>query len=63
MSIYTARKIIETGSQASEYHKKLGWIPARPINYRADSIRERIRYAWGVLVGKYDALNWEDQDL
>lgn len=36
------------------------WIPCRPINFTLDSISDRITHAWGVLVGKYDALDWQD---
>lgn len=36
------------------------WIPARPENYKFDSISSRIKQAWGVLTGKYDALDWEN---
>ena len=35
-----------------------GWRPARPINYQVDRWRDRIRWAWGVLRGRYDALDW-----
>lgn len=34
------------------------WIPARP--YSIDTLFGRIKQAWGVLLGKYDALDWED---
>jgi len=34
---------------------------ARPINYRVDTILERICHAYGVLTGKYDALDWQDK--
>lgn len=37
------------------------WVCSRPINYRVDTITQRIAYAWGVLTGKYDALEWEGQ--
>ena len=32
------------------------WIKARPIGY--SPISTRIRLAWGVFTGKYDALKW-----
>lgn len=34
------------------------WVPARP--YSDDTLLDRIKQAYGVLTGKYDALNWED---
>lgn len=36
------------------------WIPARP-SYQIDRWRDRIRWGWGVFIGKYDALDWEEQ--
>jgi len=35
---------------------------ARPVNYRADTISDRISHAFGVLIGKYDALDWQDRE-
>lgn len=34
---------------------------ARPINYRVDTYLQRLRFAWGVLIGKYDAVRWYKQ--
>lgn len=36
------------------------WVPARSENYRADSLWTRLRLAWGVLIGRYDALDWDE---
>jgi hypothetical protein len=38
------------------------WKPARALNYTCDSMIDRIKWAFGVLTGKYDALDWEDGD-
>ncbi len=32
------------------------WVPARPLGFF--SIRGRIKLAWGVFVGRYDAVKW-----
>ena len=32
------------------------WVPARPLGL--DCIRYRLRLAWGVFTGKYDAVKW-----
>lgn len=38
------------------------WVPARGENHRFESIRSRLSQAWNVFTGKYDALDWrEDQ--
>ena len=34
------------------------WLPARHEGY--PSLRNRIRLAWGVLTGRYDALDWRE---
>lgn len=33
-----------------------GWVPARPRGYF--SLRRRLRLAWGVFTGQYDAVVW-----
>jgi hypothetical protein len=37
------------------------WVVARPLNYKHQSLKERIQEAWGVLIGKYDTLEWYKQ--
>jgi len=34
------------------------WLPARPLRFWE---LRRIKAAWRVLIGRYDALDWEDQ--
>lgn len=34
------------------------WLPARP-HYPFLALGRRIRLAWGVFTGRYDALDWE----
>mgnify|MGYP005993533111 CR=1 FL=1 len=36
------------------------WLPARPLDHSLFP-RLRIVEAWRVLIGRYDALDWEDQ--
>lgn len=36
------------------------WVPARPINYQARSLKERIKDAWSVFKGKADAFYWPE---
>lgn len=54
--IYTAQSI-----QQHETHRGPDWKPARPVNHTCDTWAERLRHAWGVLTGTYDALDWEDR--
>lgn len=54
---YTAREIAAWSAQ----HERGGrWLPARPVNRLLESWRDRLPHAWGVLAGRYDALDWED---
>lgn len=34
------------------------WVPFRPLNFEYDSWKQRLKWAWGVLTGKYDVLDW-----
>lgn len=34
------------------------WVPARPVTIY--SLRERIKLAYLVFIGEYDALDWEE---
>lgn len=46
--------------ELAEYRKGQ-WTPARPLSYGGIGLFKRIRLAWGVFTGRYDALDWEDQ--
>jgi len=37
------------------------WLPARPLQFWMMFPLRRIKAAWRVLIGRYDALDWEDQ--
>lgn len=34
------------------------WVPARPMGY--DSMFCKIKLAWGVILGKYDVVEWPE---
>jgi hypothetical protein len=55
--IYTAHAIKNWSSQAEI--KKGVWIPARPMA-GSFSFLWRFKLAYSVFIGKYDALNWQD---
>lgn len=52
---YTAREIEDW---TEDVETPNGWVPARPLNHQLEGWRQRIKDAWGVLTGKYDALDW-----
>lgn len=35
------------------------WRPARPYGWRGVMLIHRIKLAWLVFIGRYDALDWE----
>lgn len=37
-----------------------GWVPCRPLNYKYESKLSRLKWAWGVLIGKYDVVEWTE---
>lgn len=38
------------------------WVPARPVNWKYRTLKQRIKEAWYVFTGKADAFIWpEDQ--
>ena len=55
------KKHMESVSQ-SHKHPRLGtiWVPVRP--YGKDNFMRRLKDAWHVLIGKYDALDWTIPD-
>ncbi len=56
---YTASQIKQWDVQRRSFDS--GWKPARSINHTCESWISRIRNAYGVLIGKYDALDWEEK--
>ena len=57
--IYTA-SAIKLWDCARETATNGSWIPARPVGHNGFSWRWRFKLAFMVLIGKYDALNWQD---
>lgn len=55
MAKYTAREL----GEPTLNNVKGRWLPARPENYLFDGWRLRLKLAWYVLLGKYDAVDWE----
>lgn len=35
------------------------WYSCRPLGYQGICLRRRLKLAWGVFTGKYDAVRWE----
>ena len=47
--------------QASEVRVEKGnrWVPVRSLGYSGFYLFRRLKLAWGVFTGKYDAVEWE----
>ena len=49
--------------QESHTHKRLGkiWVPVRLVNWEPEyyGFWHRLKDAWGVLTGRYNAIDWE----
>jgi hypothetical protein len=58
MAKYTAREI-----KTWEVARGPDYRPARPLNYQLDGLKRRLKLAWAVFIGRYDALDWEDDDV
>jgi hypothetical protein len=52
------RWINET-AQRDPKKPRLGYHPTRPIGFQGIALGRRLKLAWGVLTGKYDAVYWE----
>lgn len=48
--------IIENRTTTKEINGQ--WVPARPINYKILSVKQRIKDALAVFFGKADAVKW-----
>jgi len=58
--IYTANEILTCEIKYTENWVPGYWIPVRPIITTKVRFVERLKIAWCVFIGKYDALDWED---
>ena len=45
--------------KAEELSSDGKWTPARPINWKYRTVRQRLKEAWAVFTGKADAFIWD----
>lgn len=57
--LYYVGDLLKSAPMALTNHPEAGWIPARGIPWQGLSLRRRLSIAWGVFMGKYDAVYWE----
>ena len=57
--MWKLKNLIESvNSTTTEINGK--WVPARPINYKYRSFREKTNDAWAVFTGKAEAFTWPE---
>lgn len=57
--MYTLRELFKT-AQENKACINERWVPARPINWKCRTWRERLREAWLVFKGRADAFTWPE---
>jgi hypothetical protein len=57
--MWTLRRLVEDcNSCQAEINGK--WVPARPINYKYRTLKEKFREAYAVFTGKADCFTWPE---
>ncbi len=57
MRIWTLKQLQDSLPMACINDK---WVPARPINWKYRSLRERITESWAVFRGRAEAFTWPE---
>ena len=57
--IYTPEHIKNWNTDTDRDHGR--WVPARPVGHNLYKFRHRVKAAFCVFIGRYDALNWEEK--
>jgi hypothetical protein len=57
--LYYVPELVKWENTTQTCHPEAGWIPARPLGFQGLSLKRRLKLAWGVFTGKYDAMYWE----
>jgi hypothetical protein len=60
-TIYTPESLARTTRHCSAGLPDGRWVAARPMGWQGLSLRQRLRCAWMVFTGRWDALRWEGQ--
>jgi hypothetical protein len=56
--LYQVSDLVKQTQEVSELHPEAGWIPCRPLGWQGIALRQRLKAAWGVFTGRYDAVTW-----
>lgn len=61
-TIYTPESLAKTTKDMQAGLPDGRWVAARPIGWQGLSLSTRLRCAWMVFTGRWDALRWEGQE-
>lgn len=57
--LFQVSDLVELTESMKQKHPEAGWIPLRPLTWPGIALCRRLKVAWGVFTGKYDAVFWE----
>ncbi len=57
--LYQVSDLVDCTNAVRTLHPEAGWIPMRPVGFQGLALKRRLKLAWGVFAGKYDAVYWE----
>jgi hypothetical protein len=56
--LYQVSDLVKDTQEKATLHSERGWIPVRPLGFEGLSLRRRLKLAWGVFTGRFDAVDW-----
>ncbi len=61
-ALYKAKELTRwSEDREAIINDKKVWIPARAYYFSGLNIMQRLMYSWGVFIGKYDAIDWQEE--
>lgn len=58
--MWTLKTLVKTANQGPQSCINEKWVPARSLNWKHRSLRQRIREAWAVFKGRAEAFTWPE---
>lgn len=60
-NVYTPEEIVELAMTNQKEIQPGRWVACRPMGYQSLGFRKRLKAAWMVFTGRWDALKWTGQ--
>jgi hypothetical protein len=57
--LFQVSELAQQTNEVRQCHPEAGWIPVRPLGFQGLCLKRRLKLAWGVFTGQYDAVYWE----